>query len=135
MNRLSAAGDRKFGERRQGLLGGGIRQRIELRPSLVRIALGFLPGVGKRIVAVEPVGQSASPRRPVGKFITMWVGVFDASDRTLRYVDAGHGYALLVRPDGSMDPLAEGEGMPVGVNDDASYQAATVRVDPGSSPC
>ena len=62
-----------------------------------------------------------SPRRPENKFVTMWVGVFDADNGSLSYVDAGHSYALLQRKDGSFEQLDKGGGLPIGVDEEAVY--------------
>jgi sigma-B regulation protein RsbU (phosphoserine phosphatase) len=61
----------------------------------------------------------------------MWVGVFDAESRTLRYVDAGHSYALLQRSDGAIEQLDKGGGLPIGVEDDITYSTETVTIGPG----
>ena len=52
--------------------------------------------------------------------------MIDARQRTVSYVDAGHGYALLVREDGTIDSLAADEGLPVGVDEEATYAARTI---------
>jgi serine phosphatase RsbU (regulator of sigma subunit) len=82
--------------------------------------------------AVTSLNKFINPRRPEQKFITMWVGVFDLNERTLTYVDAGHGYAVMIAPDGTFQPLMSGDGMPVGIMDDAEYKAETVSLEPGA---
>src|SRR5690606_25746527 len=52
--------------------------------------------------AVVDLCRFVHPRRPESRFVTLWVGVFDAKARTLRYVDAGHGHAMMARADGSI---------------------------------
>lgn len=55
------------------------------------------------------------------RFVTLWLGVIDAGAGRMRYVDAGHGYAMLV--DGSSSGmLSEGGGPPLGATDSANYQ-------------
>ena len=46
-----------------------------------------------------------------GRFVTFFCGVMDTSDRTLRYVNAGHNPPIVARPNGSM--LRLGDGGPV----------------------
>lgn len=82
-------------------------------------------------VAVSAVNAFVNPRRPEGKFVTMWVGVFDPADGTLRYVDAGHSYAVLQRKDGSFQQLDRGGGMPIGLEPNGQYHAEVVRIEPG----
>jgi serine phosphatase RsbU (regulator of sigma subunit) len=81
--------------------------------------------------AVSDLNRFINPRRADDKFVTAWVGVFDCGAGTMSYVDAGHGYALMVNPDGSFDMLAEGEGMPIGLFVDAEYTSVTKPLAPG----
>lgn len=81
--------------------------------------------------AVNAANQFVAPRRPDSKFVTMWVGVFDANAGTITYVDAGHSYALMQRRDGSFEHLSEGGGLPVGVEESWEYAATVTRLAPG----
>jgi serine phosphatase RsbU (regulator of sigma subunit)/pSer/pThr/pTyr-binding forkhead associated (FHA) protein len=82
--------------------------------------------------AVTEVNRFVNPRRPENKFVTMWVGVFDARAGTLSYVDAGHSYATIKNPDGSFTPLDTGGGLPIGITEDGVYAAETVALSPGA---
>ena len=103
---------------------------------LMTAAQGFLHAAleqhGQPDRAVTDLNRFVHPRRPENKFITLWVGVFDAAAHTLRYVDAGHGYALLVKGDGGFAALDEGDGLPVGIMPDTEYRSATVALEPDS---
>jgi serine phosphatase RsbU (regulator of sigma subunit) len=67
-----------------------------------------------------------------GLFFTMWYGVYDARDRTLRYASAGHHPAFLVPPDRQAPhPL----GMPalmIGAFGGYEYKVAQTTILPGS---
>src|SRR5262249_27924577 len=76
--------------------------------------------------AMTAVNRFVNPRRPESKFVTAWVGVFDLKSRTLSYVDAGHSYALLKSPDGTLRALDAGAGMPIGVDENADYKEETI---------
>jgi sigma-B regulation protein RsbU (phosphoserine phosphatase) len=82
--------------------------------------------------AVTELNRFVCPRRPESRFVTLWVGVFDAESRQVHYVDAGHGYALLAGPDGSCVQLAGGDGLPVGVMEDFIYKAHSATCAAGS---
>ena len=86
-------------------------------------------GVAK---AVTDLNRFIHPRRPASSFLTLWVGVFDATARTLTYVNAGHGYALL-NDAGPGEPtmLDAGEDFPIGFMPDAEYGSTTVALPPG----
>ena len=102
---------------------------------LMTATQGFLHGVlkehGDAAHAVTDANHFVNPRRPENRFVTMWVGVFDAAAGTLNYVDAGHSYAMLKRADGTFQQLDEGVGLPIGVDSDAKYVSETVKIEPG----
>ena len=105
---------------------------------LMTAAQGFLhaslAGHGDVARAVNQLNAFLHPRRQASKFITLWVGVFSPAPgggATLSYVDAGHGHALLRHPDGTFSALASGDGLPVGVFDEASYTAETLDIPAG----
>ena len=82
--------------------------------------------------AVSELNKFVRPRRPESKFVTMWVGVFDAEAGTISYVDAGHSYALLRRADGTtFEQLSLGNGLPVGLDEAGEYHAETVCLQAG----
>ncbi|MBL8764548.1 MAG: SpoIIE family protein phosphatase [Phycisphaerae bacterium] len=81
--------------------------------------------------AVGALNAFVHPRRPTNKFVTLWVGLFDPNTGLLRYVDAGHGYASLLRAGTDPEALALGENLPVGVDPDARYVASNCRIGAG----
>lgn len=64
------------------------------------------------------------------RLLTLWVGVLDAKGRTLTYVDAGHGYGMMVLTDGEIEALNRSRGSMIGVMPDVSYETATVPLAP-----
>lgn len=64
------------------------------------------------------------------RYATLFYGVYDGSTRTLRYVNAGHPPAIVVRRDGSLDFLECG-GAPVGMFPDWLYEEGVVQLRPG----
>ena len=66
------------------------------------------------------------PRRPEGRFLTLWVGLLHLKKRELTYVDAGHGYVLLNDESGGMNQLP-GEGhFPIGIEETCVYKSTAV---------
>lgn len=66
------------------------------------------------------------------RFATLFLAKLDRETGVLRYVNAGHNYPLLLRPDGTVEPLAEG-GLMVGAFPGIEYDVAETRMEPGST--
>ena len=145
-----------LGESRPGrYVGGDFFDVIDLGNGRLAVALGDVAGKGMAASvlmtatqgylhaallenanparAVTAANRFVCPRRPMGKFVTAWVGVFDVNAQTLTYTDAGHSYAVMAAADGqTMTPLDVGGGLPIGVEDATEYAAETVPLAPGS---
>lgn len=65
-----------------------------------------------------------------GSFVTLFHAQLNTVTAELRYVDAGHGQALLRRASGILEPL-QPFGLPLGVLSTEHYTAGTVTLDPG----
>jgi len=64
-------------------------------------------------------------------FISLWYGVYDTGDGTLRYANAGHNPPLLARrANRQAEELGEA-GLVVGVNPEGDYQSAETVLSPG----
>lgn len=70
---------------------------------------------------VERVNAYLAERSPLDRFVSLWIGVFDATDRSVTYIDAGHGHWLVKRSDEHRRPGAS--GIPLGIDPDARYPA------------
>jgi phosphoserine phosphatase RsbU/P len=86
-------------------------------------SLGPLP-----VQVIALVNNELSRHYGSGRYATMFFAEYDASERSLRYVNAGQNPPLLVvRADESVAELTTG-GPPVGLFEDASYEVGTVTV-------
>jgi phosphoserine phosphatase RsbU/P len=65
-----------------------------------------------------------------GRFVTLFVAVFDPRDGTLTYCNGGHNAPILVRADGRVERLDAG-GMIVGVFEPAPYEPGRVSTGSG----
>lgn len=65
-------------------------------------------------------------------FVTLFHLNLTTEDGSVRYVDAGHGFALLVRRDGTMQQLS-GDGLPLGVLPDDRWITQHASLQPGDS--
>jgi phosphoserine phosphatase RsbU/P len=64
------------------------------------------------------------------RYATLFYGVFDEATRTLRYVNAGHNPAMVIRRDQSIVWLETG-GPPVGMFPHFTYQEGAIQLNPG----
>jgi len=81
--------------------------------------------------AVNGLNAMITGRVESGQFISLWIGEFDPARGMLRAIDAGHGYAMLRRKDGSVDlGLGEG-GFPIGIDTSTPYASGEVPISPG----
>ena len=86
-------------------------------------SLGPLP-----VQVVALVNSELSRHYGSGRYATMFFAEYDATGRSLRYVNAGQNPPLLVvRGDDAVAELTTG-GPPVGLFEDASYEVGTVTV-------
>lgn len=71
--------------------------------------------------------------RQQGRYLTLWYGVYQPSSRTLRFASAGHPPALLWSEDGeSPASWLKGQGMALGLFEDATYITESHAVDHGA---
>jgi sigma-B regulation protein RsbU (phosphoserine phosphatase) len=65
-------------------------------------------------------------------FVTLFHGQLDEVQRTLTFVDCGHGYVFLLHNDGSVEELLP-RGVPLGVPSQEAYQEGTIRFEKGDA--
>ena len=83
-------------------------------------------------LALNEVGPELAPMLPSGRFITLWVGVFDTRAGSLDVVDAGHGHWLLRAPGEAPRLLRLAGGLPLGIEPGRPYQSERVGTPPGT---
>jgi sigma-B regulation protein RsbU (phosphoserine phosphatase) len=81
--------------------------------------------------AMNMLNAHLAQRMPPGCYASLWLGVFDEQERSLKIVDAGHGLALLIEG-GRPRRLETQHGTWLGVAPDTEYQATTVSLRPGA---
>jgi serine phosphatase RsbU (regulator of sigma subunit) len=63
-------------------------------------------------------------------FVTAFHGDVDLASGTLRYVDAGHGYCVIRRPDGEIVHLTE-RSLPLGILPAQEYREGVIQLEAG----
>ena len=71
-------------------------------------------------------------RTPPNRFATMVMVVLEPAAGTLRYANAGHNPALIIRSGGEVEWL-EATGLPLGLIDDSRYELGTSSLEPGDT--
>jgi sigma-B regulation protein RsbU (phosphoserine phosphatase) len=83
--------------------------------------------------ACEKINRMLCERTACERFATLFWGIFDPANGTLRYVNAGHAAPILVRHrENRMDRLDEG-GPVLGVLPMARYAAGAVQINPSDT--
>lgn len=98
----------------------------------IRSAFGARTGRPPADVVAEVNAQLAEDFTLTGTFATLFHGRLALDTGRLDYVDSGHGLALLVRADGSVDRLAS-TGLPIGISRDAGWLSESVELRPGDT--
>ena len=65
-----------------------------------------------------------------GDFATVFAGILDPSDNTVRFVNAGHNPPLLVKTDGSLKHL-DPTGIPIGIFEEFDWKEESIQLEPG----
>lgn len=148
-------GVRIQGRSRPGRVVGGDFFRVMRRgPNVWRIVLGDVSGKGvgaavlmsalhgyvggemRRVDRLDELAASMAEfveaHRHGHTFVTVWLADLDLGSNSIRYVDAGHGHAMLWTPGGEATPLVAGGGPPFGVMPGAEYEIAEVPWPEGS---
>jgi serine phosphatase RsbU (regulator of sigma subunit) len=63
-------------------------------------------------------------------FVTMWIGLFHAPSRRLRYIDAGHGHWCFFQQESGVQTVESQGGPPIGALPQADYSAGELRMEP-----
>ena len=87
-----------------------LRERVQTTPSE---CTAIISDVNKRLV--PDVDE-------LNLFMTMFYGEIDIKEKIIRWVKAGHEPAILYSPDADTHELLAGEGLPLGVMEEAVYQ-------------
>ncbi len=135
-------------------VGGDFYDWQQAAPNLVKLTVGDVMGKGMPaallMAAVRTVLRTvASDNEPAeavqsmaatldddlgrsGVFVTLFHAQLDTATAQLTFVDAGHGYALLRRADGTVRALTPWS-LPLGIVSDERYQGGCVTLDPGDA--
>ncbi|HET9741694.1 MAG TPA: PP2C family protein-serine/threonine phosphatase [Terriglobales bacterium] len=96
--------------------------------SSLRTAALFTGDVLAALLSI--VNRQAYHSSLANHYATLFYGVFDGTTRSLRYVNAGHNPAIVVRSNGSFEWLETG-GAPVGMFADSEYRESVVQLQGG----
>jgi serine phosphatase RsbU (regulator of sigma subunit) len=86
---------------------------------------------GDPVAAVEETNTYLANHSSARMFSTLWVGVFDAEDNTLEFIDAGHGHWLVCKPDTPPYYPETPGGVIIGIQPNLNYTSASIPFHPG----
>ena len=91
------------------------------------------PGVAPED-AVAAINRALCQHVALGRFVTLFVSLYDLRTRTLRFCNAGHNPPVVVHADGRVVRLSEG-GLVAGAFDTARYEGGAIELEPGDRVC
>ncbi len=104
-----------------------------LMMATARAALRGAAGIEPMEAAIQQAADVMSAALEVNHaYVTLFHARFDPATGELRYIDAGHGHARLLRGDGGQDLLPE-RSAPVGIFPDTRYAVGTMTMNPGDA--
>jgi serine phosphatase RsbU (regulator of sigma subunit) len=109
--------------------GKGMAAALSMGASMMLLRiLARLGGEPRHVL--EEFHEQLRDTLPAERFVTLFVGEYDAESGQLLYASAGHEDAHLIRADGSLERL-HSTGLPAGFDLDAHYEQQEVRLEPG----
>lgn len=81
--------------------------------------------------ALINVNRYVSQRSAANRFVTLWVGIFDAEAGDVQYVDAGHGHWMHKPADNDARYIDHKGGLLVGIDPDFRYTVEALAIKPG----
>lgn len=74
-------------------------------------------------IAVNEVNRYLTARSTPNRFVSLWVAVLDSRDRSLTFVDAGHGHWLQKPERGPAKFIRSISGIPMGIESEYDYRS------------
>ena len=82
---------------------------------------------------LEQLNVRLSPLLPTGQYATVFYGVIDRANNLLRYSGAATPSPLIIMPDTQIPVIGNGEGFPLGMFDESSYENRELAFPAGST--
>lgn len=112
------------------ITGHGIGAAILMTAVLTHLRTA-LSNSGDPAIAVAQTNTYLADHSSARMFATLWVGVFDSTDNTLHYVDAGHGHWLVCTPENAPSSPPPPGGVVIGIQPDLEYTTASIKLREG----
>ncbi len=84
--------------------------------------------------AVAAINRALCHHAALGRFVTLFVSIYDLPTRTLRYCNAGHNPPVVAHVDGRVTRLSAG-GLVAGAFETARYEGGAIVLEPGDRVC
>lgn len=111
--------------------GKGIAASL-LTASLEALAMGPIEMGRAPDEVCDKVSRRLHARTPPERYATAFLGVLDPETGAVRYANAGHNPALVLRRDGAIEELGA-TGIPLGIMPNASYECGQVALAAGDA--
>ena len=81
---------------------------------------------------LESINNEICGRNKADMFVTVWLGILDLTDGTLRAANAGHEYPAIKQPDGGFELLKDKHGLAIGAMEGVKYKGYELQLKPGA---
>lgn len=82
-------------------------------------------------VVLEQVNNQLCENNDANMFVTVWLGIYDLTNGTLRYANAGHDYPAVMRKDRQYEVIRESQDFVLGGLEGMSYGLHEMKLEPG----
>jgi phosphoserine phosphatase RsbU/P len=112
--------------------GAGAALYMAMSSTLLRAAFATYPDQPERVC--QEVNERLLEYAGAGQFVTVFCGLLDPATGELTYANAGHHPPLLIGPEPADEVRSlRRTGLPLGVLDDAEWEAGQVHLGPGAA--
>ncbi len=82
---------------------------------------------------LERVNKELAQENEASMFVTLFLGILNIRSGELRYTNAGHNLPYLCRSGGVLEPISGGNGLALGIMEDAPYISDSLTIRPGET--
>jgi len=92
---------------------------------------GVRGGVDDAALLISALNEHLCEHSAANRFVSLWFGIIDRAAMETTYIDAGHGYWMHRRADGTVEGAPRPRNIVLGVDPEAGYETVVMPISPG----